>query len=384
MKRHALAALLLGGTVALAGCGSTDTGQSTGPAGTSNVCKASVTKPGYSNDIKLSGGATSLSGAGSTFINPAMSVWTDAYKSANSVQVAYQSIGSGGGIAQIQAGTVDFGATDAFMTDSDIAKAKGPILQVPLVLAPVVVVYNLPNIKSGVQFDGETLGKIFAGKITKWNDQALQDLNKDKQLPDQAIGVVHRSDGSGTTDIFTDYLTKESPTWVSVLGGADKSRGKTVAWPVGTGGKGNEGVSGAVNSPSGVGGIGYVEFGYAVQQNLAYGNVKNKSGTFIEPCINTVTAATNGVSYPDDLRFDLTDGSDKDAYPITGTTWALIYQSQADKAKGVALLNFLSWDLSDGQDKLQDINYAPLGKDLRTKAVAQLKKVTSGGAPLAQ
>jgi phosphate transport system substrate-binding protein len=382
VKKSALLSAAVGSLFLLAGCASTDTGQSTGPAGTSNVCKQSVSKPGYSNDIKLSGGANTLSGAGSTFINPAMSVWTDAYKSANSVQVAYQSIGSGGGISQLQAGTVDFGASDAFMTDADIAKAKAPILQVPEVLAPVVIVYNLPNIKSGIQFDGETIGQIFAGKITKWSDPALVALNKDKNLPDTAIAVAHRSDGSGTTDIFTDYLTKQSPTWVSTLGGASKSRGKTVAWPVGIGGKGNEGVSGAINQTTG--GIGYVELGYAIQQSESYGNVKNKSGNFIEPCINTVTAATNGVSYPDDLRFDLTDGSDTNAYPITGTTWSLIYRSQSDKAKATALVNFLSWTLSDGQDKLQDINYAPLGKDLRTKSVAQLKKVTVGGAALVQ
>ena len=383
MRRPLLSIALVGASLLAAACGSTGTNSTgTGPAGTSSLCTASAAKPGYSNTIKLSGGASSLSGAGSTFINPAMSVWADAYKTQNQVQVAYQSVGSGAGVAQIQAGTVDFGASDAYMKDADLAKAKGTVLQVPLVLAPVVIVYNLPGVKSGLQFDGETIGKIFAGKITTWNDPALVALNKGKSLPSTAIAVAHRSDGSGTTDIFTDYLTKESPTWVSTLGGATQSRGKTVAWPVGIGGKGNEGVSGAVNQTPG--GIGYVELGYAIQQSETYGNVKNKTGNYIEPCINSVSAATNGVTYPDDLRFDLTDGSDANAYPITGTTWALIYQAQTDKAKATALADFFSWDLSTGQDLLANINYAPLGKELQAKSLAQLKKMTVNGTPLVQ
>lgn len=371
--------------LAVSGCGATSTSTSSTSNGSgSSACQGTPAKPGFTNGVaQVSGGAKQLSGAGSTFINPMMSVWASTYAGKTGVQVAYQSIGSGGGIAQIDAGTVDFGASDAFMKDSDIAKAKGPVVQIPVVLAPVVVTYNLPNVKSGVQFDGETLGKIFAGKITKWNDPALVALNSGKNLPDLAIAVVHRSDGSGTTDIFTDYLTKESPTWVTALGGAAQSRGKTVAWPVGIGGKGNEGVSAAVGSgqtSTGTpGGIGYVELGYAIQQGLTYGNVKNKAGNSVEPCIQTVTAATQGVTYPADLRFDLTDQSGANAYPITGATWLLIYKDQTDAAKSAALVNFVSWSLTTGQDLTLGINYAPLGTDLQGKAIGLLKSLTLNG-----
>jgi phosphate transport system substrate-binding protein len=308
-----------------------------------------------------------------------MSVWTSAYAS-NGVQVAYQGIGSGGGIKQVQAGTVDFGDSDAYMKDSDIALAKGPVLQIPVVLAPVVVIYNLSGVATGLKLDGETIGKIFAGQITSWNDPAIQGQNSGVQLPSQPIATVHRSDGSGTTDIFTDFLTKESPSWVTALGGAAKSRGKTVAWPSGIGGKGNDGVSGAVGQTPGS--IGYVELGYALTQHLAYADVKNKAGSYIEPCNQTVLAATNGVTYPADLRFDLTDGTDPHAYPITGTTWSLIYQNQTAAPKAAALINFFSWVLTAGQDMTASVNYQPLGKDLQQKCIDQLKKLTLNGSPI--
>jgi phosphate transport system substrate-binding protein len=180
--------------------------------------------------------------------------------------------------------------------------------------------------------------------------------------------------------VWTDYLTKESPTWVSTLGGKDKSFGKEVAWPVGIGGKGNEGVSGVVNQTEG--GLGYVELAYAIQQNLKYGQVKNKAGNFIQACTATITKGTDGISYPDDLRTSLTDGPDPNAYPITGTTYALVYVNQTDPAKGKALVNFFSWVLSNGQDEVSGVNYAPLGKDLQQRTVGQLKKITIGGVPV--
>jgi phosphate transport system substrate-binding protein len=348
--------------------------------GATAVCQGATQKPGYSNALpQQPNQATSLSGAGSTFVAPMMSVWTSAYAS-KGVQVAYSSIGSGGGIKQVQAGTVDFGDSDAYMKDSDIAAAKGPILQLPLLLAPVVVTYNVQGVSSGLKLDGETIGKIFAGKITTWDDPTIKSQNTSITLPSQPIATVHRSDGSGTTDIFTDFLTKESPSWVSALGGATKSRGKTVAWPVGIGGKGNEGVSGAVGQTQGS--IGYVELGYALTQHLPYADVKNKSGAYIEPCNQTVLAATNGVTYPADLRFDLTDASDPQAYPITGTTWALIYQNQTSASKAAALVNFLSWTLTAGQDMTAAVNYQPLGKDLQQKCIDQLKKLTLNGQPI--
>jgi phosphate transport system substrate-binding protein len=312
-----------------------------------------------------------------------MQQWSSTFATAYSVQVAYQSIGSGAGIKQLQAGTVDFGATDAFMTDADIAAGKGPVVQIPLVQAPVVVAYNLPGVASGVKFDGETLGKIFAGQIVTWNDPAIANLNSGVTLPALPIAVAHRSDGSGTTFIFTDFLTKESPSWVTALGGATKSVGKTVAWPVGTGGKGNEGVSAAVGQTQG--GIGYVELGYAISQHLTYGNVKNKAGTFIEPCIKSAANATVGITnYPADLRIDIVDATtNPQAYPITGLTWALIYQAQTNAGKAAALVNFISWVLTKGQDLTTQLNYTPLGSDLQKLCVGQLHKITLNGTPVA-
>ena len=337
----------LGATLGLlAACGGSSGGGSGGGGssatpGATAVCQGKTSNPGYTNGIaQQPNQATSLSGAGSTFVASMMSVWTSSYA------------------------------------------AKGPILQVPLVLAPVVVTYNVQGVSSGLKLDGETVGRIFAGEITTWNDPAIQRQNKAAKLPSIPIAVVHRSDGSGTTDIFTDFLTKESPSWTKALGGSAASRGKTVAWPVGIGGKGNEGVSGAVSQTNGA--IGYVELGYALTQHLPYADMKNKSGAYIEPCNQTVLAATNGVTYPADLRFDLTDGSDPHAYPITGTTWALIYQNQTSASKAAALINFFSWVLTSGQDMTSSVNYQPLGKDLQQKCIDQLKKMTLNGQPIVQ
>ncbi|KZS76460.1 hypothetical protein A4G26_21710 [Mycobacterium kansasii] len=313
---------------------------------------------------------------------PVMSVWTKNYSQSDGVQVAYQSIGSGGGVQQIIAGTVDFGASDTPMKDSELATAKsGPILHIPLTLGAVVPTYNVKGVQTGLKFDGDTLGKIFAAKITKWNDPALVALNPGVTLPDQPIAVAHRSDGSGTTAVWTDYLTKESPTWVQTLGGPDRSFGKDIAWPVGIGGKGNEGVSGVINQTDGS--IGYVELAYALAQNLNYGQVKNKAGNFIQPCVATITAGTEGIAYPPDLRVSLTDGSNPNAYPITGTVYALVNQNQTDAPHAKALVNFFSWVLSTGQDDAASVNYAPLSKDLQGLAMGQVRKITLNGSAVA-
>jgi phosphate transport system substrate-binding protein len=375
--------LLVGGSV-LAACGSTSSSGTAAPSATPTpVCTGTTALPGYTNGLAtVSGQATSLSGAGSTFVAPMMSVWTKAYATANSVQVAYQSIGSGAGIAQLQANTVDFGDSDAFMSDSDIAKAKGPVVQIPLVQAPVVVVYNLPGIASGLKFDGDTLGKIFSGAITVWNDPAIKALNPGITLPSTPIAVAHRSDGSGTTDIFTDFLTQTSPAWVTALGGKTTSVGKTVAWPVGIGGKGNEGVSAVISQTPG--GIGYVELDYAIAQHQTYADVKNKAGLFVEPCEQTAANATVGItSYPSDLRVDIINqSSNPQAYPITGLTWALVYQNQTKAATAAALVNFFSWVLTKGQDLTGSVNYTPLGPTLQALCIAQLKKITVNGTPV--
>jgi phosphate transport system substrate-binding protein len=376
---------LLAGSSLLAACGSGNAAATAPPpsATPTAVCTGTTAAPGYANGLAtVPGQATTLSGAGSTFVAPMMSVWTKAYATSNSVQVAYQSVGSGAGVAQIQANTVDFGDSDAFMSDSDIAKAKGPIVQIPLVQAPVVAVYNLPGVTSGLKFDGNTLGRIFAGAITSWNDPAIKALNPGISLPNTPIAVAHRSDGSGTTAIFTDFLTQTSPAWVTALGGKTTSVGKTVAWPVGIGGKGNDGVSAVVSQTTG--GIGYVELDYAIAQHQTYADVKNKAGKFIEPCEQTAANATVGItSYPPDLRIDIINQStNPEAYPITGLTWALVYQNQTKAATAAALVNFFSWVLTKGQDMTGSVNFTPLGPTLQALCIAQLKKITLNGTPV--
>ena len=386
MSRRALVAVsaALGLALVATACGSTeDTTQTAQTSlGSDQICgKTDNSKPGYANGVAaVSGGAKTVSGAGSTFVAPMMSVWSKAYSESDKVQVAYQSIGSGAGVKQISAGTVDFGASDTPMKDSELAAAKGgEILHIPLILGGVVPTYNVKGLKAGLKFDGPTLGKIFTGQITSWDDAALKALNPDVQLPSEPIAIAHRSDGSGTTAVWTDYLTKESPDWVEKLG-AGQSQGKEVAWPVGIGGKGNEGVSGVVGKTEGA--IGYVELTYALQQNLTYGLVKNKAGKFIQPCVDTIIAGAVGAKTPADLRTSFTDGSDPNAYPITGTSYALVYAKQTDKAKAAALVNFLSWVLTTGQNSATSVDFAPLQKDLQQKSMDQVKKITFNGAPL--
>lgn len=353
------------------------------PVKPKNPCGAGHSvRPGYRDPINMGGGSRSLSGAGSTFVAPMMSIWSSAYAKSSGVQVAYQSIGSGGGQAQIIAGTVDFGVSDIPMTNDALAQAKGPILHVPLVLGAVVPAYNVNGVNARLRFDGETLGRIFAGEITKWNDPALVKLNPGVKLPDEPIAVVHRSDGSGTTGIWTDYLTKTSPSWVKKLGGAAQSRGLTVAWPVGIGGKGNEGVSAGINQTEG--GIGYVELAYAIQQQITYGDVKNRAGNFVRACVATTSFAASVGKFPPNLRTSLTNEPGDYAYPITGTTYALVYKNQTNAAKAKALVNFLAWTITKGQDMAAQINYAPLGKSLQKRSLGQLYKITVNGKALAR
>ena len=344
--------------------------------------KLNTLRPHYPDPVKpLAGAASSLSGAGSTFVGPIMSMWAAAY-SKKGTNVAYQAIGSGGGVAQIDAQTVDFGASDTPMLDTELAAAKGgPILHIPLVLGAVTVSYHVKGVGSGLNFDGQTIGKIYTGEITKWNDPAIKALNPKANLPDESIAVVHRSDGSGTTAVFTDFLTKTSPAWVAKLGGADKSFGKTVAWPVGIGAKGNDGVAGLVGQTEGS--IGYPELQYAISSKLSYGNVKNKRGTYITPCVSTTSAAALKTSFPPDMRTSLTwRGGSPIAYPITGTVFALVYQNQTDASKAKALVNFLTWSLTTGQNFPATVNYAPMGKILQQRSLAQVNKIKLNGKPL--
>jgi phosphate transport system substrate-binding protein len=377
--------LAAGALVALLASASVGSARPTAPAATGAAApvqcstKLLTLRPHYPDPVKpFSGAAGSLSGAGSTFVAPIMSMWAQAY-SKKGTNVAYQGIGSGGGVSQIDAQTVDFGASDTPMLDTELAAAKGgPILHIPLVLGAVTVSYHVKGVGGGLNLDGDTIGKIFAGQITKWNDSAIKKLNPKANLPDEAIAVVHRSDSSGTTAVFSDFLTKTSPSWVSKLGSA--SFGKTIAWPVGIGGKGNDGVAALVSQTEGA--IGYPELQYAISSKLTYANVKNKKGTFITPCVATTSAAAVKTSFPPDLRTSLTWRGAANAYPITGTTFALVYQNQTDAGKAKALVNFLSWALTTGQNFPATVNYAPMGKILQQKALSQLNKIKLNGQPL--
>jgi phosphate transport system substrate-binding protein len=313
---------------------------------------------------------TTLNGAGATFPYPMYSKWFNEYHNLHSdIQINYQSIGSGGGIRQVLAGTVDFGASDGPMTDEQLSQAKTKILHVPTVLGAVVPAYNAPGVSGEVKFTPDVLANIFLGKITNWNDKAIASANPGVKFPDQAIIVVHRSDGSGTTYIFTDYLSKISPEWQTTVG-----KGTSVKWPVGLGGKGNEGVAGVVRQMQGA--IGYVELIYAVQNNIPYGIVRNSSGNFVKASLDSVTAAAASVkSMPSDFRVSITNPPGKDAYPIASFTWLLIPAQSKDAAKGKIIQDFLAWMLVDGQKMTSALTYAPLPDSVVEKVKAATKQV---------
>ncbi|MGZ8468231.1 MAG: phosphate ABC transporter substrate-binding protein PstS [Gemmatirosa sp.] len=305
-----------------------------------------------------SSGAVDLTGAGATFPYPLYSKWFSEYAAQKSVRINYQSIGSGGGIRQLSEQTVDFGASDAPMTDEEMAKAKGgPIVHIPTVLGAVVVTYNVPELQQPVRLTGEALADIFLGRITKWNAPQLAALNPGMALPARDILVVRRSDGSGTSYIFTDYLAAVSPAWA-----AGPGKGKEVRWPVGLGGKGNEGVAGQVKSTPGT--IGYVELAYATQNQLPVAAIQNASGNFVTPSIESVTAAAAGVAerLPEnsDYRVSIVNAPGAQAYPISSLTWLLVYETQRDSVKGRKLVEFLGWALHDGARYAAPLDYAPL------------------------
>jgi phosphate transport system substrate-binding protein len=309
-----------------------------------------------------------INGAGATFPYPIYSKWFDEYVKVDpSVRFNYQSIGSGGGQKQILAQTVDFGASDGPMTDENLAKAPGKILHIPTVAGAVVMTYNVPGNPS-LKLDGETIADIFLGKIKKWNDPKIAATNAGVKLPDNEIVVVHRSDGSGTTFIFTDYLSKVSAEWKQKAG-----NNTSVNWPTGIGGKGNEGVSGQVKQTPGT--IGYVELIYALQNKMPYADLKNAAGEFVKPTIESVTAALATAEIPDDFRFSMTNAPGKEAYPIAGATWLLVYQQQKDAAKGKKLVEFLKWAAKDGEKMAKDLQYAPLPDTLQQRVLARIDEI---------
>ena len=303
-----------------------------------------------------SAGGAALTGAGATFPNPIYTKWFDAYAKQTGVRINYQSIGSGGGIRQFTEGTVDFGATDGPMNDEQIKAVNGNVLHVPTVLGAVVVTYNLPEVSGApLRFDGATLADVFLGRITKWNDTRLAALNPGVKLPAKDIIVVHRSDGSGTSFIFTDYLAKVSPNWKNKVGSAT-----SVQWPIGLGGKGNEGVTQQVKQSDGA--VGYVELIYAISNDLPYGDVKNAAGEFIRPSLKSVSSAA-AEKLPDDtdFRVSITNAKPADAYPISSFTWLLVQPQPRDPAKGEELRKFIGWMLQpEAQRMAADLHYAPL------------------------
>lgn len=315
-------------------------------------------------------GQTTLNGAGATFPYPIYSKWFSEYHKLHSdIQINYQSIGSGGGIQQVTAGTVDFGASDMPMTDNQLQAAKGKILNLPTVLGAVVPAYNIPGVTGEVKFTPEALAGIYMGKISKWNDKAITSVNPGLSFPDKEIIVVHRSDGSGTTFIWTDYLSKVSPEWKSQVGS-----NTSVKWPVGMGGKGNEGVSGMIRQLSGA--IGYVELIYALQNNIPYGSIRNSSGAFIKGSLESVTAAAaSAPKMPADFRVSITNSPGKDAYPISSFTWLLVPVQSKNPANGKILTDFVNWMLTDGQTMTSALAYAPLPANVAAKEKEAIKQV---------
>jgi phosphate transport system substrate-binding protein len=313
--------------------------------------------------------ALTLNGAGATFPYPLYSKWFSDYQKEKGVQINYAPIGSGGGIRQFTAGVVDFGASDAPMTDSEIDKAGGDIVHIPTVAGAIAVVYNAGF--ADLRLDGETLAGIFLGEIKKWNDAQIAELNPGINLPDKEIKVAHRSDSSGTTDIFTGYLAKVDSRWAAKVGA-----GKSVAWPVGVGGKGNPGVAGAVKNNDGS--IGYVELAYAETNNLASAKLKNKAGVFVAPSVDGTTAAMAGglKKIPADFRGEILNQKGSAAYPICGMTWLLVHKNQANAEKGTELKAFLKWALTDGQRSAKELYYARLPDQLVTKVLAVVEGIT--------
>ncbi|HEY7727612.1 MAG TPA: phosphate ABC transporter substrate-binding protein PstS [Candidatus Eisenbacteria bacterium] len=322
--------------------------------------------------------AVELTGAGATFPYPLYSKWFDHYHQKTGVQINYQSIGSGGGIQQVKAGTVDFGASDAALSNKALQDLPRKVLHFPTVGGAVAIAYNLPDLKEPLKLTPEALAGIYLGKITTWNDKRITAANPGVSLPASPILPVHRSDGSGTTNIFVTYLSAVSSEWKELVG-----IGTSVSWPAGIGGKGNEGVAGLVRQTPGS--LGYVELAYAKQNTLATAMLQNKSGKFVEPSLAATTAAAEGAAaqLATDVRVPIVNSPAPDAYPIAGLTFLLVYQDQRDSAKAKALASFLHWAMTEGQTMASDLDYAPLPDAVVKVNEASLKKLTSGGKPLA-
>jgi len=359
------------------------------PAGTAAQSVAGVTTtPAGSFTYRCTKGDGQLNGAGATFPYPLYSKWGADYNAKCGVKLNYQSIGSGGGVKGWQQNTVDFGASDAFLLDSEIkaAAANGEPVEIPVAFGAVVVAYNLKGLTAPLKMTADIIAGIFDGKITKWNDPAIAAANAGVALPATDISVVHRSDGSGTTSIFTTYLTKASPDWVTTIGGGDptKSAGKTVEWPTGLGASGNEGVTQGINQTDG--GVGYIELTYALANKIPFADVKNSSEAFITPSLDSVKAAANLPTYPADLRFNLANSPVANGYPITGSTWLIVYKDLSKVMKSqdraMALVDFLWWGIHEGQNDNAALYYGSIPAGLLAQDEAAVKSINWAGQPL--
>jgi len=335
--------------------------------------KESATNGSTATSTAASSGPVDLTGAGATFPYPVYSKWFAEYARSTGVKINYQSIGSGGGIRQLSEQTVDFGASDSPMSDQELVGAKGgPILHFPTVMGAVVITYNVPGLSAPLNLTPQVIAEIFSGRITKWSDTRITSLNSGAKLPASDILVVHRSDGSGTTFIFTDYLSTAVPAWKSAVG-----KGKEVKWPVGLGAKGNEGVAGQVKQTPGS--IGYVELAYANQNKLPAAAIANQSGKFVSASVPGVTAAAAHIaaSLPanTDYRISIVNAPGADSYPISSLTWILVYQHQPDTVKGKKLVDFLNWAYTDGESMASDLDYAPLPPELSSKLKSRLAEI---------
>jgi phosphate transport system substrate-binding protein len=354
------------------------------PAASTSSAPASAAAISY----RCTKGEGQLNGAGSTFIFPLLSKMGEDYNTKCGVKLNYQSIGSGGGIKDWQTNTVDFGATDAYLSDTDISAAakNGEPVEVPVTFGAVVVAYNLKGLSAPLKMTPDIIAGLFLGKIAKWNDSAIAVANPGVTLPGTDVAVVHRSDGSGTTSIFTKYLTKVSPAWVTLVGAGDptKSAGKTVDWPTGLGASGNEGVTQGVTQTEG--GVGYIELAYALKNNIPFADVQNKAGTFMTPSLDSVKAAADLPSYPPDLRFDLVNTDSATGYPIAGTTWVIVYKDLSKVLKtqerANALVDFLWWAIHEGQADSAPLFYGTIPSGLLAQDEAAVKSINWSGTQL--
>jgi phosphate transport system substrate-binding protein len=343
-------------------------------------CGGGATGSGTDSTAAGGGSDDALIGAGSSFDNPLFSKLFSEYNKSNGLKVNYQSVGSGAGISQLTAKTVDFGASDAPMNGKQDSALTAPAIHIPVTAGAVVLSYNLPEVKDTLKLTPAVLADLFLGKITKWNDPAIAAANKGVKLPATPVVIAHRSDGSGTSNIFTTYLSKVSDEWMSKVG-----KGSAVNWPAGLGGKGNEGVAGLIKQTPGC--IGYIELAYAVQNNMAYAKVQNKAGNFITPSIASVTAAAN-IQIPADTKVSLTNTEAADGYPISGFSWVIIYKEQKynDRSldRATKVLKLISWMIHDGQQFSSPLTYAPLSPAAVTAGDAVLKSATYDGKPILQ